>query len=107
MTMWNPGMAMLMPWLLIFPGMAMLLLARTRRIGCWTVVAGYAVAAGLGWAAFGLSVVALFERLHDRGMRGDPRGPHQLVAEDQIEASGGRSAAYEERRFQRVSSSRI
>jgi uncharacterized protein len=47
MTIWNPGMAMLMPWLLIFPGMAMLLTARTRRIGCWTVVAGYAVAAGV------------------------------------------------------------
>ena len=26
------------------------------------MVIGYAVAAGLGWAAFGLSVVALFER---------------------------------------------
>jgi hypothetical protein len=25
-------------------------------------VVGYSVAAGLGWAAFGLSVVALFER---------------------------------------------
>lgn len=48
MMMWNPGMTMLMPWLLIFPGMAMLLMARTRRIGCWTIVAGYAAAAGVG-----------------------------------------------------------
>jgi membrane protease YdiL (CAAX protease family) len=48
MMVWDPGVMMLMPWLLIFPGMALLLMARTRRIGYWTVAAGYAAAAGVG-----------------------------------------------------------
>lgn len=48
MMVWDPGMMTLMPWLLIFPGMAMLLAERTRRTGLWTIIAGYAVAAGAG-----------------------------------------------------------